>query len=211
MSHLNRWHLLTSVAFVQALHHRSDALTSFIALLSILGSHAGLPVLDPLGGLLVSLLLLKQSSAMTWRSTLDLLDASCSDEILRDVRSVLADLQEETVDNGNGSSRTWEVRSVKGLNGGAGARIELELAFVTDNGGRVGLSESEKVAKAIEERVKEAEGVAQVRRLDFTPSSTLLTLPSPSTRSLQVRVLFTEEAAASSGNVEPPAGGADKR
>ena len=148
----------------QALHHRSDALTSFIALLSILGSHAGLPVLDPLGGILVSLLLLKQSSAMTWRSTLDLLDASCSDDILRDVRSVLADLQEEAVGIGSSKSgRRWEVRSVKGLNGGAGARIELELAFITDNGSRVGLAEAEQVAKTIEERVKEAEGVAQVR------------------------------------------------
>lgn len=102
---------------------------------------------------------------MTWRSTLDLLDASCSEEILRDVQSVLADLQEEALNGGiaSGSSQTWEVRSVKGLNGGAGARIEIELTFITDNGRRVGLAEAERVAKAIEERVKEAEGVAQVR------------------------------------------------
>jgi hypothetical protein len=161
----------------QALHHRSDALTSFIALLSILGSHAGLPVLDPLGGILVSLLLLKQSSAMTWRSTLDLLDASCSDDILRDVRSVLADLQEEAVDIGSSKSgRRWEVRSVKGLNGGAGARIELELAFITDNGSRVG-------PRGLPRCVRRARLVC-LRRVLF------LTLPPPTSSVLGPRAIF---------------------
>lgn len=149
----------------QALHHRSDAFTSFIALLSILGSHAGLPVLDPLGGMLVSLLLLKQSSTMTWTSTLDLLDASCDPAILRDLDGVLADLQQESADVVG--SRRWVVKSVKGLNGGAGARIEVDLVFVSQPDELVGLGEAEKVGRFIEERLKEVEAVDKVR-VSFT-------------------------------------------
>ncbi|KAI9301485.1 hypothetical protein BJ944DRAFT_257516 [Cunninghamella echinulata] len=44
----------SDVLIANAWHHRSDAFSSVIALVAIVGSHFGLPVLDPLGGLLVS-------------------------------------------------------------------------------------------------------------------------------------------------------------
>ncbi|KAJ1655035.1 mitochondrial metal transporter [Dispira simplex] len=49
----------SQVLIANAWHHRSDALSSVVAVVAILGSQMGLPVLDPLGGLLVGAILLK--------------------------------------------------------------------------------------------------------------------------------------------------------
>jgi divalent metal cation (Fe/Co/Zn/Cd) transporter len=37
-----------------AWHHRTDAVSSVVALVAIVGARAGLPILDPLAGLLVA-------------------------------------------------------------------------------------------------------------------------------------------------------------
>ncbi|KAI9027626.1 hypothetical protein CLU79DRAFT_697643 [Phycomyces nitens] len=49
----------SDVLIANAWHHRSDAYSSMVALVAIGGSYAGLPVLDPLGGLLVAGMILK--------------------------------------------------------------------------------------------------------------------------------------------------------
>ncbi|KAJ1960853.1 mitochondrial metal transporter [Dispira parvispora] len=49
----------SQVLVANAWHHRSDALSSIVAVVAILGAQFGLPVLDPLGGLLVGAILLK--------------------------------------------------------------------------------------------------------------------------------------------------------
>ncbi|CED85391.1 Mitochondrial Fe2 transporter MMT1 and related transporters (cation diffusion facilitator superfamily) [Phaffia rhodozyma] len=159
----------SSVLAANALHHRSDALTSFIALLSILGSTAGVPILDPLGGILVSTMLLYQSSILTYRSTLTLLDSSCDEEVLDDVRTILQDLREEQLNNqetGTPSGRQkkdirWDVRSLKGIGSGAGARIELELGFSKSDA--ISLKEAQQVERMIKERVMAEQSVHSVR------------------------------------------------
>ncbi|KAG8722186.1 hypothetical protein FRC08_005935 [Ceratobasidium sp. 394] len=55
------------VLLANAYHHRSDAYSSFVTLLAILGTWAWPAApLDPLGGMLVSLLILQQGASLTW-------------------------------------------------------------------------------------------------------------------------------------------------
>ena len=49
----------SGVLIANAYHHRSDAASSAVALVGIAGSLVGLPLLDPIGGLLVSGMILK--------------------------------------------------------------------------------------------------------------------------------------------------------
>ncbi|KAI0915789.1 hypothetical protein AcW1_003709 [Taiwanofungus camphoratus] len=67
------------VLFANALHHRSDAYSSMVALLAILGTwwFPHLP-LDPIGGLLVSVLILQQGWGVTVGALGQLTDASVS-------------------------------------------------------------------------------------------------------------------------------------
>ena len=56
--------------------HRADALTSGVALASILGSSlGGYTFLDPIGGLAVSLVILQQGLSLSKVATMELLDA----------------------------------------------------------------------------------------------------------------------------------------
>ncbi|KAL8279063.1 hypothetical protein RQP46_008521 [Phenoliferia psychrophenolica] len=54
----------SNVLLANALHHRSDAFGSLVALGAIGGAWAGFPVLDPLGGLLVSGMILKNGAGV---------------------------------------------------------------------------------------------------------------------------------------------------
>ncbi|ORY96453.1 cation efflux family-domain-containing protein [Syncephalastrum racemosum] len=68
----------SSVLIANAWHHRSDALSSGVALVAILGSYAGFPILDPLGGLVVAGMLLRGSADMLTESLQELTDRGLS-------------------------------------------------------------------------------------------------------------------------------------
>ncbi|MDZ7671621.1 MAG: cation diffusion facilitator family transporter [Halanaerobiales bacterium] len=53
-----------------AWHHRSDAISSIAAAVGILGANYGYPILDPIAGLIVSLLVIR----VGWRIILDAVD-----------------------------------------------------------------------------------------------------------------------------------------
>ncbi|KAG8708675.1 hypothetical protein FRC09_001096, partial [Ceratobasidium sp. 395] len=64
------------VLLANAYHHRSDAYSSLVTLLAILGTWTWPAVpLDPLGGMLVSLLILQQGASLTWGAFGDFTDA----------------------------------------------------------------------------------------------------------------------------------------
>jgi cation diffusion facilitator family transporter len=86
--------LLTTVLQANALHHRSDSLSSGVTFLAILGSWLGFPVLDPLGGLLVAGLIGKQGFELLLSALGDLTDRGVEPE----VREELARVLQETLD-----------------------------------------------------------------------------------------------------------------
>ncbi|KAJ2962274.1 hypothetical protein NQZ79_g2444 [Umbelopsis isabellina] len=79
----------SDVLIANAWHHRSDAYSSVVALAAIGGSYAGIPVLDPLGGLAVSALILKSGGDVMVSSLRELVDGSVDRTILDDVEKAI--------------------------------------------------------------------------------------------------------------------------
>jgi cation diffusion facilitator family transporter len=81
------------VLLANAYHHRSDAYSSLVTLLAIVGTWA-MPTLplDPLGGMLVSLLILQQGVSLCWTAFGDFTDAGVSLETRRELRSLVKPL-----------------------------------------------------------------------------------------------------------------------
>ncbi|CAO3612640.1 unnamed protein product [Cunninghamella blakesleeana] len=79
----------SDVLIANAWHHRSDAFSSVIALVAIVGSHFGLPVLDPLGGLLVSGFIVKSGLSIMTSSVQELMDKGLSKDDIEDIKSVI--------------------------------------------------------------------------------------------------------------------------
>lgn len=75
-----------------AWHHRTDALSSVGAFVGILGARLGLPVLDPVTGLLVSLLVLKVAIDLYRKSVSGLVDSSTDAETVTRIQQLLADM-----------------------------------------------------------------------------------------------------------------------
>ena len=57
-----------------AWHNRTDALTSFVVLLSAIGARMGLKILDPIGAILIAMFIFYAGSKMVWRSVQELID-----------------------------------------------------------------------------------------------------------------------------------------
>ncbi|MBS5594214.1 MAG: cation transporter [Clostridiales bacterium] len=75
-----------------AWHHRSDALSSVGAFVGILGARLGLPVLDPVTGLLVAILVLKVAIDLYRKSVSGLVDSSTDAETVTRIQQLLADM-----------------------------------------------------------------------------------------------------------------------
>ena len=73
-----------------AWHHRSDVWSSLVALVGIGGSLYGMPLLDPIGGVVVSVMVTKIGIEMGFENLSQLTDASVEDEILERVAELIA-------------------------------------------------------------------------------------------------------------------------
>ncbi|GAA5803425.1 hypothetical protein HPULCUR_008907 [Helicostylum pulchrum] len=78
-------------------HHRSDAYSSFVALIAIGGTYAGIPIFDPLGGMLVSCMILKSGSEIMWSSSRELLDKSISESELDEIKNIVASVKDNNI------------------------------------------------------------------------------------------------------------------
>lgn len=74
-------------------HHRTDALSSAVVMFAIVGSYAGLPVLDPLGGLVVAGMIFKSSIEMTTSSLKELADRSIDADDLDKVKRTMIQMK----------------------------------------------------------------------------------------------------------------------
>ncbi|MBS4025362.1 MAG: cation transporter [Clostridia bacterium] len=81
--------LIKSNAIItDAWHHRSDALSSIAALIGIVGAIYGFPILDPLAGLVVAILILKMGIKVYWNSLKDLMDPAPDLETVKKIINV---------------------------------------------------------------------------------------------------------------------------
>jgi cation diffusion facilitator family transporter len=77
--------LLTANAW----HHRTDAISSIIALIGIVGSRMGYPVLDPIAAVLVSGWIIKTGATIGYDAFKELTDTQLERDILRDIQNIL--------------------------------------------------------------------------------------------------------------------------
>ncbi|MDP1574066.1 MAG: cation diffusion facilitator family transporter [Coxiellaceae bacterium] len=73
-----------------AWHKRSDVFVSLIVLLSVIGAMSGLYWLDPVGALIITLLILKVGIEMLWQSGQELIDRAVNPDTLIAIKNTIA-------------------------------------------------------------------------------------------------------------------------
>ncbi len=68
-----------------ALHHRSDSLSSIGALIGIIGARLGFPILDPLAALVITLIILKVAIEIFVEATNQVIDKAASPELVNEI------------------------------------------------------------------------------------------------------------------------------
>ncbi|KAG7397934.1 mitochondrial metal transporter [Phytophthora boehmeriae] len=115
----------SSVLIANAWHHRSDAVTSVVAMGGIGLSLAGFPLFDPLAGIAVGGIILKMGAEIGWESTKELCDAKLSDSTLRSLEKAVDDV----VATSKGD--ILEVRQLRSRK--VGRHIHVDLNLVVDS------------------------------------------------------------------------------
>jgi cation diffusion facilitator family transporter len=77
-----------------AWHHRSDAISSVAALIGILGAHFGYPVMDPLAGGVVALMILKVGYDILVEGLRDLMDTGLSADQTQEIQNIIDGIPE---------------------------------------------------------------------------------------------------------------------
>ncbi|KAI1631815.1 cation efflux family-domain-containing protein [Biscogniauxia mediterranea] len=119
----------SSVLASNAIHHRIDSLTGIVTLSVILGANfmQNAAWLDPIGGLLISLMVVKAGAENTLASLFELADRSIDDEVKTSVRKqaqkVFADISE---------GHQVELRDVSGVKSGQNYLVDLEVGVPKD-------------------------------------------------------------------------------
>jgi len=72
-----------------AWHHRTDAISSLVALIGIGGAMAGFPILDSIAAIGVSLLIAKVGWDISWRSLRELIDTAIDPEKVEKIRRII--------------------------------------------------------------------------------------------------------------------------
>ncbi|KAF2965277.1 hypothetical protein GQX73_g8285 [Xylaria multiplex] len=115
----------SSVLASNAVHHRVDSLTGIVTLAVILGANLfqNAAWLDPVGGLLISLMVIKAGVENTLDSLFELADRGIDDEVKSSVRK---QVQKATIDISEGHN--VELRDVSGIKSGQNYLVDLEVA-----------------------------------------------------------------------------------
>ncbi|KAF9033253.1 cation efflux protein [Hymenopellis radicata] len=151
----------SSVLLANAYHHRSDAYSSVVALCAILGTwwFPSLP-LDPIGGLLVSIVILRQGVTFLMGSWADLTDASVSPKTRHSLKRTL----DRVVD----PSATAPVLAIRNLRARhAGSLIYVDL--VADVPSTLTVTETASVEDKICSTLMEARKEVAEVRVKFHP------------------------------------------
>lgn len=160
----------SSVLASNAIHHRIDSLTSIVALIAIGGSHifTGTTWLDPVGGLIVSMMVIKAGWGNTGSALLELADVGVDEDTKTSVRNAATKaLSQDALAAGSKDEAVVHVRDVQGVKAGQNYLIDIHL--VVPNAWTI------QEARRIEDSVRSAIGstVRGVRRVKvrFVPKA----------------------------------------
>lgn len=117
----------SSVLASNAIHHRVDSLTGIVTLFAILGANFlhNAAWLDPVGGLLISLLVIKAGWGNTVSALYELADKSIDEDISSSVRKAAENSFTELKSKDNAQI---ELRDVTGVKSGQNYLVDLEVA-----------------------------------------------------------------------------------
>ena len=79
----------SSLLIANAWHARSDAASSFVVALGILGNLAGYPILDPIAALIVGLMIAKMGFEFSWTGLHDLMYKSANEDEIAAIKATL--------------------------------------------------------------------------------------------------------------------------
>ncbi len=138
----------SSALRADAWHHRSDAISSLAAGAGILGARLGLPLLDPLAGFVVALLIFRVSYKIFKGALSRLLGKGPSPAKIKNIESAIGEVE-----------GVIEVGEVKGLYHGPHLYLDVKVAVE----GEISVSEGHEIAvkvrKKVERLYEEAEEV----------------------------------------------------
>lgn len=143
-----------------AYHHRVDSLTAFVALLMIVSSNylSNAAWLDPVGGLVISLMVVQAGFGNTRSALFELADVAVDGEVKDNVRKHASKALEELPKDL--SSGAIEVRSIQGIKAGQIYLMEIELAVPKE----WTVSQTRQVEEAVRTKVgAKVRGVKRVR------------------------------------------------
>ncbi|KAI0166041.1 cation efflux family-domain-containing protein [Xylariaceae sp. FL1272] len=114
----------SSVLASNAVHHRIDSLTGIVTLAVILGANImqNAAWLDPVGGLLISLMVVKAGAENTLSSLLELVDKAIDDEVKSSIRKQVQKASADMTE-----SQNIELRDVSGIKSGQNYLVDLEV------------------------------------------------------------------------------------
>jgi divalent metal cation (Fe/Co/Zn/Cd) transporter len=123
----------SSVLASNAVHHRIDSLTSIVALLTIGGAHIFTDAswLDPVGGLIISGMVIKAGWNNTSTSLLELGDISIDDQVKKAVqRAANKAIKGDEMSGVAGipGGNVVEIKEVQGIKSGQNYLVDIELA-----------------------------------------------------------------------------------
>ena len=115
----------SSVLASNAVHHRVDSLTGIVTLAAIVGANLvqNAAWLDPVGGLLISLMVIKAGCDNTKSALFELADQSIDDEVKSNVRK-----QAQRAMANVSEGHETELRDVSGVKSGQNLLVDLEVA-----------------------------------------------------------------------------------
>ena len=82
----------SSLLVANAWHARSDAASSLVVGIGIVGNLAGYPILDPIAALVVGGMIAKMGWSFTWDSLHDLMDRSADEQEVETIRNTLQNI-----------------------------------------------------------------------------------------------------------------------
>lgn len=83
----------SKILLANAWHHRSDSISSIAALIGIGGSQLGIPLMDPLAGVLVAGIIVKTGINIGYESIKELTDETVEEEIIGELSQILDNIE----------------------------------------------------------------------------------------------------------------------
>ena len=81
------------ILLANAWHHRSDAISSVAALVGIRGAQWGIPLMDPIAGVLVAGLIIKTGINIGYESIRELTDETVEEEVLSELEQIMSEIE----------------------------------------------------------------------------------------------------------------------